>query len=379
MNHGQDSAVIEEVKHFAQCEIRPFAAEFDEMGRIPRSLIDKMARKGYLAACFPKEYGGLDFDPISYGIFTAEIGRACASTRAMLTVHTSLVGEAILRFGTNEQKSRFLPAMARGEKIAAFALSEPEAGSDAKSIKTHYEKSGGHFIISGKKKWITLGDIADLFLVIARNGNAITAFIVDRECGGITTTPMKGLLANRASHIAEIDFADVKVGQEYVLGREGNGFMYIVNAALDFGRYSIAWGGLGIAQEALNTMVNYSRNRKQFGERISNFQLIRGMIGDAVTKIHAARALCLHAGRLRKEKHDDAVMETNIAKYYTSIIANQIAQDAVQIHGGNGCYNKYPAERLFREAKILEIIEGTTQIQKDIIAEFGLKRYFQID
>ena len=204
----------------------------------------------------------------------------------------------------------------------------------------------------------------------------ITAFLVDRECEGITTTPIRGLLASRAAHIAEIEFNNVKVPKENILGKEGNGFTYIVNTALHFGRYSVAWGGLAIAQESLEAMVAYSRNRKQFGEKIYTFQLIQGMIGDAVTKIHAARALCLNAGKLRKEKHNDAVLETTIAKYFTSTIANQISSDAVQMHGGNGCYNKYPVERLFREAKILEIVEGTSQIQQQIIASFGLRRYF---
>lgn len=376
MPNCNQQKIVEEAKVFANKEIRPFAREFEENERIPRELIDKMAEKGYLAASFPEKYGGLELDPINYGLFTEEIGKACASTRAILTVHTSLVGETVLCWGTNEQKSKILPAMAKGEKLAAFALTEPEVGTDAKNIRTNYKKQGDNFIINGRKKWITLSNIADLFLVIAANERKISAFLIDRECEGITTIPIKGLLASRAAHIAEIEFNNVKVPKENMLGKEGNGFTYIVNTALDFGRYSVAWGGLGIAQESLEAMVTYSRKREQFGVKVHTFQLIRGMISDAITKIHAARALCLNAGKLRTEKHNDAIMETTIAKYYTSTIANQISTDAVQIHGGNGCYNKYPVERLFREAKILEIIEGTSQIQKEIIAGFGLKRYF---
>jgi hypothetical protein len=376
MEEMQYPPILAEVRQFANQAIRPFAARFDAEERIPRELIDQMAERGYLAASFPEEYGGLGLDPVAYGLFTAEIGKACSSTRALLTVHTSLVGETLLRWGTDEQKNRLLPAMARGEKLAAFALSEPGAGSDARSIQTRYHRQGDHFILNGRKKWITLSGIADLFLVIATDGKQTTAFLVDREGGGITTTPIRGLLGNRAVHVAEIDFRDVAVPARNVLGQEGTGFMYIVNTALDFGRYSVAWGGLGIAQEALEAMVAYSRSRKQFGEKIYKYQLIQGMIGDAVTKIHAARALCLHAGRLRREKHNDAAIETNIAKYYTSTIAGQIASDAVQVHGANGCCGQYPAERLFREAKILEIIEGTSQIQQEIIARFGLRRYY---
>jgi alkylation response protein AidB-like acyl-CoA dehydrogenase len=369
--------IIEEVKDFALNEIRPYASEFEEKECIPRKLINEMAQRGYLAACFPKEFGGLGLDAVYYGLLTEEIGKACASTRSLLTVHTSLVGETILRWGTEEQKNNILPLMARGEKLAAFALTEPEVGTDAKSVRTNYKKNGNCYIINGKKKWITLSDIADLFLVIASDQGRITAFLIDRKSKGITTNPIKGLLANRATHIAEVTFENVLVPEENILGNEGNGFNYIVNSALDYGRYSVAWGGLGIAQAALEEMIFYSRNRKQFNQGLYSFQLIQKMIGDSVTKIHAARALCLNAGKLRKEKNSDAVIETTIAKYFTSTIANQIASDAVQVHGGNGCYNKYPVERLFRESKILEIIEGTSQIQQEIIASFGLRKYYK--
>lgn len=367
--------IIEEAKYFANTEIRPFAATFDEQQCIPRSLIDKMAAKGYLAASFPEEYGGLALDPVYYGLFTEAIGKACASVRVILTVHSSLVGETLLRWGTEDQKKSILPGMASGETLAAFALTEPEIGSDAKSIRTHYTVDGDYYVINGRKKWISLGDIADLFLVIARDNEKVTAFLVDKKTEGVTTTPLKGLMAGRATHLAEVELDNVKVHKSRILGKEGNGFTYIVNTALDVGRYSIAWGGLAIAQEALEAMVTYSRSRKQFGKGIHTFQLVQGMIGDAVTKLAAGRALCLRAGQLRKDRHLDAVIESTIAKYYTSKIANEIASDAVQIHGGNGFYNKYPAERLFREAKVLEIIEGTSQILQEVIANHGLARY----
>lgn len=368
--------LINEVIDFVNREIRPFTTKFEEEEKIPKELIEKLAAKGYLSLIFPKEYGGLGVDPVTYGQITEVIGKACSSTRALLTVHTSLVGETILRWGNSEQKDSILPDMASGKKLGGFALTEPEVGTDAKSIQTTYKKKDGYYIINGKKKWITLGEIADLFIVIATNGNESSAFLIERNIEGLTTKPIKGLLASRAAHIAEIDFQEVKVPIGNLLGSEGTGFTHIVNSALDFGRYSIAWGGLAIAQEALEAMVRYSRKRKQFGKGIYSFQLIQGMIGDAVTKVHAARLLCLNAGDMRLNKHSDSVMETTIAKYFTSKIANQIASDAVQVHGGNGCYNKYPVERLFREAKILEIIEGTSQIQQEIIAKFGLRRYY---
>lgn len=371
--------IVDEAKKFADQELRPFATEFDVNEKLPHELINKMAKKGYIAASFPEEFGGLALDPVWYGLFTEVIGKACCSTRGLITVHTSLVGETLIRWGTEEQKNYWLPLMAKGEKIGAFALTEPEVGTDAKSVQTSYYKKGDSYIISGSKKWITFGDIADFFIVIASEEGNISAFIIEREFNGVSTSPMKGLLASRASHIAEIEFNNVKVPGENLLGKLGNGFTYIVSTALDHGRYSIAWAGAAIAQEALETMVTYSRTRRQFGKKIFNFQLIQGIIADAATKVHAARSLCLRAGEMRKEKNQDAMLETTIAKYFSSKIAMQVAIDAVQVHGGNGCYNRYPVERLFREAKILEIIEGTSQVQQKIISEYALRKYFRRD
>lgn len=375
--NSTQQGIVDDAARFALEDIRPYAAQFEENEAIPRSLIDKMAERGYLGASLPESYGGLGLDPVYYGHFTEAMGKACSSTRAILTVHTSLVGETILRWGTQDQKDKWLPKMINGEKIGCFCLSEPEVGTDAKSVQTEYRKEGDKYIINGAKKWITLGDIADFFLVVTKGEKGHCAFIVERDMPGVETTPIKGLMASRAAHIALINFKDVEVPAENLLAKEGSGFTYIVNTALDHGRYSIAWGGLALAQEALESMVSYSRKRKQFGKKIYTFQLIQGMIGDAVTKIHAGRALCIRAGELRKANHNNAVIESTIAKYYTSKIAMEIATDAVQVHGGNGCTNEFPVERLFREAKILEIIEGTSQVQQEIISSFGLRQYYQ--
>lgn len=367
--------LLQGVKSFVNTEIRPHATRFEEEKALPRDLIQQLAMRGYLGATFPKEFGGLGLDPVTYGLLTEEIGKGCCNTRGLLTVHDSLVGECILKWGTKEQVADWIPKMARGEKIAAFALTEPEVGTDAKSIQTNYRKEGDHYILNGRKKWISFGEIADVFLVIARCEEKVTAFLVERE-RGVVTRPIQGLLGGRASHIAEVEFNDVVVPEENVLGKVGAGFMYIVSTALDHGRYSIAWAGVAIAQAALEAMVTYSRERSQFGEKLRSFQLIQEMIGDAVTQIHAARALCLRAGELRKSGDPDSIIETTIAKYHTSKVAMKVAIDAVQVHGGNGCCNEYPVERLFREAKILEIIEGTSQVQQQIIAGYGIKNYF---
>ncbi len=376
MNSPYSINILDEARVFANEEIRPYATKFDLEEGISLELIKKIGSKGLLGATFPSKYGGLELNPIEYGCLTEEFGKACSSTRALLTVNTSLIGESILRWGNESQKIKWLSAIASGNKIGAFALTEPETGSDARNICTSYKKDRSKYIINGKKKWITFSLIADFFLVIATNGNDISAFIVDRNISGIIIKPLKGLLASRGAYVGEIEFINVEVDKENLLGKEGDGFTYIVNSALDHGRYSIAWAGLALAQEALNKMVTYSRNRSQFGKKIYNFQLIQGLIADATTNVHAARSLCINAGRLRMEKHNDALIETTIAKYFTSKVAMQITMDAVQVHGGNGCDSIYTVERLFREAKVLEIIEGSSQIQQEIISRYGLRRYF---
>lgn len=377
MDNAAQQKIVDEAKAFADEHIRPFARDFEINEAVPRELIDKLAETGYLTPNFPHEYGGLGLDPVYYGLLNLEIGKACSSTRGLLTVHSSLVGETLLRWGSEEQKKKWIPAMVKGEKIGAFGLTEPEVGTDAKSVQTTYRKEGDKYILNGRKKWITFGNIADFILTITNGENGITAFIVERGMKGFKTTPIKGLLASRAAHIAEIEYDNVEVPEANRIGREGAGFTYVVSTALDHGRYSIAWAGQAIAEEAMEAMVTYSRKRSQFGKKLYSHQLIQGIIGDAVTKVHAGRALCLRAGELRKNGDNLAITETTIAKYFTSKIAMEIATDAVQVHGGNGCYNEYPVERLFREAKIMEIIEGTSQVQQEIISSFGLRAYYR--
>jgi len=376
MQEERQSQIVAEAEWFAAEQIEPRAREFDEHGVLADDLIQDMAVRGYLTANFPMEYGGLGLDPVHYGLFQQGIGKADCATRTLITVHSALCGESLLRWGTKEQKQLWLPRMAKGETLAAFALSEPNVGTDAKSVETSYRKIGNTYILNGKKKWISFGDKANLFVVIAGNDQRqMSAFLVPREFPGVTTTPMKGMLAGRATHIAMIEFDNVEVPAVNLVGKEGSGFTSVVSTALDHGRYSIAWAGVSIAQEALNQMVTYARERKQFGKRLAEFQLIKGLIADATTETHAARALCLKAGEMRKNKAQDAVMQTTMAKYFASKVAMKVATDCVQVHGGNGCISDFPAERLFREAKLLEIIEGTSQIQQEMISGYALRKY----
>ncbi|MCP1311727.1 acyl-CoA dehydrogenase family protein [Paenibacillus tyrfis] len=375
MSDAYQQSVIEQAEEYAEKVIRPQAGQFDRQESLPREIIDGLASRGLLGAPIPAQYGGLGLDPLYYGKLTEIIGKACCSTRSLLTVHTSLVGETLVKLGTPAQRERFLPDLAKGNRIACFALSEPGVGTDATSVKTRYEKRGDTYVLNGGKKWISFAGIADLYLVIAADGDTVSAFLVERTAPGLSVKPMSGLLGNRASHLAEVFFDNVEVPAENVLGRLGTGFSFVANTALFYGRYSIAWAGVAIGQAALEEMVGYACEREQFGQKIGEFQLVKGMIADAVTQIHAARALCERSGRLRMSGDDDAVMEVNMAKYFCSKMALQVTADAVQVFGGNGCWNEYPVERLFRESKILEVIEGTSQVQQVMIANHGMRRY----
>jgi alkylation response protein AidB-like acyl-CoA dehydrogenase len=370
---------LESVEEYAHHNIRPFASDFEEKEIFPRGIIQDLADLKVLGATFPVEYGGLNLDPLTYGLLTEIIGKADSTVRSLLTVHTSLVGSALTRFGSKEQKNKWLIPMSEGKLIGAFALTEPDIGTDAASIKTNYIEKGATIIINGRKKWITFSGISDLLLVIACNDKKCNAFIVNSKTPGITFTPIKGLLAAKAAHICELEMKNVEIPKENRLGPDGSGFSYIVSNSLDHGRFSIAWGGLAIAQEALNAMVKYSRERIQFGKKIYTFQHIQAFIAEAVVKIHSARALCEKVSFMRNKVHTDSINETIIAKYITSKIAMQIAIDSVQVHGGNGCCNTYPVERLFREAKILEIVEGTSQVLQNVISHYGLRKYYKLE
>jgi alkylation response protein AidB-like acyl-CoA dehydrogenase len=356
-------------------ELAPRAGEFDRAEELPRDVVRQLAELGFLGAAVPAEWGGLGLTPLEYGELTEVIGKACASTRALLTVHTSLVAETLAHRSSQRIKEKYLPDLAAGRKIACFALSEAGAGSDAASMSTRYVRSGETFVLDGRKKWISFAGIADVFLVFASDDGVISAFLVDRDTPGIEVRPMSGMLANRATHMAEIEFSAVRIPAENLVSGIGGGFAFVADPALARGRYSIAWAGVAIAQAALEEMATYAARREQFGNRIGSFQLVQKMIADAVTEVSAARALCRRAGRLRGEGAAEATAATNIAKYFASTTACRVTSDAVQVLGGNGCWNGFPAERLFREAKILEIIEGTSQVQQTMIAEFGLTTF----
>jgi glutaryl-CoA dehydrogenase (non-decarboxylating) len=368
----EQRALRAEVRAFVEQEIAPHAGRWDREEAIPREIVDKLVERGWLGSMVPAEHGGKGLDQISYGVLTEEIGRGCSSTRSLLTVH-DMACQGILRWGSREQKEKYLGRLARGEILGAFALSEPDAGSDAKGIRTtaRAAEGGVGYVLDGTKKWITFGQIADLFLLFAQLDGKPTAFLVERGAPGFSAVPQRGLLGTRGSMLAELKLEGVRT--EHMVGRPGFGISHVVGAALEQGRYSVACGSVAIAQACLDACLAYARERQQGGKPIFDHQLVRAMLSDMITNVRAARLLCMRAGYLRDLGDPGAFAETMIAKHFASSTAMRVATDAVQIHGGNGCHEDFPVSRWFRDAKVMEIIEGSTQIQQSTIARFELE------
>ena len=363
-----------EYRAFALAEIVPCANDWDREEKIPSELIGKLRERGYLGSLLPRELGGSRTDMLTYGLLTEEIARGCSSVRSLLTVH-DMVGHAIQRWGSRELKDRYLPAMAQGELLGALALSEPNAGSDAKSVETTAAEDGDSWIIEGRKKWTTFGQIAGLFLLFAQVNGQPAAFLVERETPGLTVKPLKGITGTRASMLAELFFEGCRIPKGHLVGRVGFGVSHVAAAALEQGRYSVAWGSVGLAQACLDACRTYTAERRQFGAPLSDHQLIRRMLTDMIVEVRAARLLCLRAGGLREAGNPGAFMETMAAKYFASRAAVRAANDAVQIHGANGCSEDYPVSRYLRDAKVMEIIEGSTQIQQITIPLFEFQEF----
>ena len=355
---------------FADEHITPFADLFDQKEATPPELIKAFAKAGLLGLVLPREYGGEDVDQISFGLLCEAVARSSASVLGLLTVH-NMASQSILRWGTERQKQRWLPAMAKGEVVGGLALTEPEAGSDGAGITMLAERDGDGYVLNGEKSWITYGLSANLFVVFARLDDKPTAFLLEDHNPGLIRNPIKGMLGFRAANLANLVLEDCRLGVDSLLGKAGMGFTAVGNFSLDHGRYSIAWGAVGLAQACLEAARSYTATRKQFGKPIRDHQLIRRMLTDMMTEVKAARLMCLHAGFLKQEGDPAATVDTNMAKYYASRVANRVASDAVQIHGGNGCSEAYPVQRYFRDAKILEIIEGSTQIQQLLIGKYA--------
>lgn len=363
-------------RSFAAEQIAPHAEDFDHREAISTEIVQSLVENGYLGSHVPAEYGGLGLDMITYGLLHAEFGKACSSVRSLLTVH-DMVAEVILRVGTPEQREQWLPRLSWGETKCAFALTEPAVGSDAGSISTTAVKTADGYVLTGSKKWISFGQLADTFLIMARVGDngPVGAFLLPRDTPGLSIVPMGGLLGMRASMLAELELDGCIVGPDAKVGSSDLMPGFATAAGLNLGRYSVAWGSVAIGEAALEASLEYSSKREQFGVTIEKHQLIRRMLTNMVTDVRAGRLLCLEAGSLYQQWDPGAVQAILIAKYFASRMASRIANDAVQIHGTLGCSAELPVQRYFRDARIMEIIEGSNEIQQLTIASHARRDY----
>lgn len=362
----------DEVRKFAENELAPAAPDIDKSGEFPMENIKKMAELGLLGIIVPEQYGGSEFDFVSLAIAIEEISKACASTGVIVAVNNSLVTYPILQFGTEAQKEKYLPLLCSGEKLGAIGITEPNAGSDVAAIETTAKFEGGHYILNGAKRFITNGGVAGIFVVFASTNKdlkhkGISAFIVEKETPGFSLGKHEDLMGIRATANCELIFEDAKVPKENLLGKENEGFRICMNT-LDVSRIDIGAQAVGIAQGALDEAIKYAKERKAFGEPISEFEMIQDMVAKMATKIQAARLLVYYAGYCKDKGMKRFSKEAAMAKYYASDIAVDVTRKAVQIHGGYGYTKDYPVERLYRDAKILELYEGTSEIQKIVIA-----------
>jgi alkylation response protein AidB-like acyl-CoA dehydrogenase len=359
------------LRDFADSEIAPKAAHFDDAGEFPWENVKKMAQLGLFGLIFPEQYGGGGFGTLEYVLAVEEISRACASTGITLAAHVSLGTWPIFSFGTEEQKRKYLPPLCKGERLGAFGLTEPEAGSDAGGTQTRAILDASGYTINGRKIYITNGSVCGtaVFTAVTTPGigvKGISSFIVEKGTPGFTPGTREKKLGHRASDTVELIFDNLKLPKESLLGSEGSGFKQFMKT-LDGGRISIGAMSLGIAQASLDAAVKYARERRQFGRAIADFQAIQLLLAEIVTELEAARLLVYQTARL-KDRGQPFTRYAAMAKLKASTVAMRAADSAVQIHGGAGYMTDHPVERYFRDAKLMEIGEGTSQIQKLIIA-----------
>jgi alkylation response protein AidB-like acyl-CoA dehydrogenase len=368
----QQLAIQTIARDFAQNRVAPLAREMDEKGEMPISLVREMGALGLLGGPLPKQYNGGEWDSVSLAACYEELGRADSSVRGFMTVHTNLVSQCILMWGTAEQKQTYLPKLANGEWIGCYCLTEPNAGSDAASMESTATEDGDDYVLNGEKIWITNGGIANLAIVFASMDRSlkhkgICAFLVETNTPGFIREKMPGKeLGHRASDHAHIRFENCRVPKSAMLGEPGSGFK-VAMSALDHGRIGVAAGAVGVGQACIDASVDFARKRKQFGQRIGDFEMIQAAIANMVADIEAARLLVYKAA-WKKDRGEKVTRETSIAKFFATEAALRAASEAVLIHGGRGYSNEYPVERYYRDIKGLQIYEGTSHIQRIVIA-----------
>ena len=372
----EQELVRQMVREFAINEVKPIAAEIDETERFPMENVEKMAKLGMMGIPFSKEYGGSNGDVLSYILAVEELSKVCGTTGVILSAHTSLCASLINEFGKPAQKEKYLTPLAKGEKIGAFGLTEPGAGTDAAGQQTTAVLDGDNYILNGSKIFITNGGVAETFIIFAmtdksKGTKGISAFIVEKGFSGFSIGKKEDKLGIRASSTTELIFENCIVPKENLIGKEGKGFG-IAMKTLDGGRIGIAAQALGIAEGAYEETIKYMKERKQFGRSLSAFQGLQWMIAEMETKIEAAKLLVYKAAWLKQNKLPYSV-DAAKAKLFAAEVAMDVTTKAVQLHGGYGYTKEYPVERMMRDAKITEIYEGTSEVQKMVIAGAALR------
>ncbi len=361
---------------FARDVIAPGAMERDESREFPREIFQQIAELGFMGMMVPPEYDGAGADTVSYVLALSEIAKACASTAVVMSVHNSIVCESILRYGSEDQKNDYLKPLSRGEMIGAFALTEPNAGSDPLRQVTHAKRDGDHYIINGTKRFITTGKNCGLVIVTAKTDESarhkgISAFLISKDNPGCKVGRLEKKLGLRASDTVDLVFEECRVPAGDRLAEEGMGFT-IAMTALDGGRIGISAQSVGVAQAAMEASLAYARDREQFGQSISKFQGIRWAVADMAVEIEAARQLMFSAADL-KDRGEKYTLQASMAKLFASEMVNRITAQAIQIHGGYGYIQEYPVERYYRDARVFTIYEGTSEIQRVVISNHLFK------
>ena len=368
----EEALIQQTAKEFADKELAPLASKIDQTGEVPRAILEKMASLGFLGMLTPEAYGGAGLSNLALALVQLEINRACASTGVTLSVHNSLVCGPIKKFGTDAQKQAWLPKLAAAEIYGAYCLTEPNAGSDAAALETTARLDGDHWVLSGTKIWVTNGGIAGLFVVYARTdpkvskAKGISAFLVPRDTPGVSIGKHEKKTGIRASSTTEVIFENARIPKDNLLGELNKGFSVAMDT-LDGGRIGIASQSVGIARACLEASVKYSKEREQFGQPIANYQAIQWKLADMSTRIDASRLLTWKAAWLR-DRGERCTQAASEAKLFASQTANFAADECLQIHGGAGYTDHFHVERLFRDARITEIYEGATDVQRIVIA-----------
>ena len=372
----EERMIRDAARELAEKEFAPLAAELDETSRFPRENVEKLAELGFMGMGVEEKWGGAGLSSLAYVLALEEISKACAATGVIMSVNNSLVCDPIAQFGTDEQKERYLKPLAQGKKLGAYCLTEPEAGSDAQNVRTTAIKEGDHYVLNGTKNFITNGQVADVYIVYCKTDpsagyRGISALLVDADSEGLTRGNKERTMGIHASSTCSLFFNNVKVPAENLLGQEGQGFK-IALGTLDGGRIGIAAQALGIGQAALDAATAYSQERTTFGKPLATLQAIQWMLADSVTELEGARLLTYKAA-MKKDTGERYSLEAAMAKLAASRAAVVVADRAVQIHGGYGYIKEYPVERYYRDAKITELYEGTSEIQRLVIARSLLR------